>query len=115
MDKKELGRKGEALARRHYEEHGYHVLAMNYRTRLGEVDVIAQRGSLYVFCEVKARSGGPYAPREAVTPEKQLRLQRTAELWIAEQGYGGFCRFDVLEVFFGCAHAPLVNHWRNAF
>lgn len=51
MDKKELGRKGEALARRHYEEHGYHVLAMNYRTRLGEVDVIAQRGSLYVFAK----------------------------------------------------------------
>ena len=73
MDKKELGRKGEALARRHYEEHGYHVQAMNYRTRLGEVDVIAQRGSLYVFCEVKARSGGPYPPREAVTPAKQRR------------------------------------------
>ena len=81
MDKKELGRKGEALARRHYEEHGYHVLAMNYRTRLGEVDVIAQRGSLYVFCEVKARSGGPYAPREAVTPAKQRPSTMWPPIW----------------------------------
>lgn len=58
MDAKELGRKGEALARRYYEKNGYTVLEMNYRTRMGEVDVIAQKGGLYVFCEVKARSGG---------------------------------------------------------
>ena len=51
MDAKELGRKGEALARRYYEKNGYTVLEMNYRTRMGEVDVIAQKGGLYVFCE----------------------------------------------------------------
>ena len=99
MDKKELGRKGEALARRHYEEHGYHVLAMNYRTRLGEVDVIAQRGSLYVFCEVKARSVGPYAQRDAVTPAKQRRLMRAAQHYVVTQlGREVEMRFDVAEV-----------------
>lgn len=51
MDAKELGRRGEALARRHYEKSGYTVLEMNYRTRMGEVDVIAQKNGLYVFCE----------------------------------------------------------------
>ena len=111
---RERGMAGETVAAQYLLSIGYTILARNYRKRCGEIDIIAKDGEYVVFAEVKCRSGWS-TPREAVTPEKQLRLQRTAELWIAEQGYGGFCRFDVLEVFFGCAHAPLVNHWRNAF
>ena len=99
MDAKELGRKGEALARRYYEKNGYTVLEMNYRTRMGEVDVIAQKGGLYVFCEVKARSGGPYAPREEVTAAKRRRVMLAAQHNVAVQlGREAEMRFDVAEV-----------------
>ena len=86
MDAKELGRKGEALARRYYEKNGYTVLEMNYRTRMGEVDVIAQKG-------------GPYAPREAVTAAKRRRVMLAAQHYVAVQlGREAEMRFDVAEV-----------------
>ena len=99
MDAKELGRKGEALARRYYEKNGYTVLEMNYRTRMGEVDVIAQKGGLYVFCEVKARSHCPYSQIYAYTSPKIRRVKLAAQHYLAVQlGREAEMRFDVAEV-----------------
>ena len=75
----------ELRARRHYRLRGYRVLAANARAGRNELDIVLRRGRRLVFCEVKARSGDGYGdPREAVGPEKERRLRRAAEIWLAQ-------------------------------
>ena len=109
-DRDALGRAGEDLAVAWYEGHGYDVLARNWRCRGGELDVVARRGRLHVFCEVKSRSSDAFGlPAEAVGPAKRARLRRLAALWFAAQpaapgsggGRGGPVRFDVACVLAG--------------
>ena len=60
------------------------MLAANTRAGGNELDIVLRRGRRLVFCEVKARSGDGYGdPREAVGPEKERRLRRAAEVWLA--------------------------------
>jgi putative endonuclease len=109
-----LGRAGEDLAAAWYEAHGYEVLARNWRCREGELDIVAGRDRLVVFCEVKARTSDAFGlPSEAVGPRKQARLRRLAALWYADQASaggggrpgwglrGGPARFDVASVLAG--------------
>lgn len=93
------GAAGEVLAARFLREKGYTILAANYRTRLGEIDIIARDGPYIAFVEVKARSEKAiYAPREAVTPAKQRRLLRTAALYLRQHPTDLQPRFDVIEI-----------------
>jgi putative endonuclease len=103
-DRRALGRAGEELAVAWYEAHGFEIMARNWRCREGELDVVARRGRLYVFCEVKTRSSEAFGtPAEAVGPAKRARLRRLGALWFARQpgahgpatGRGGPVRFDV--------------------
>lgn len=99
-----LGRAGEELAAQWYEQHGYQVVARNWRCRQGELDVVARRGRLYVFCEVKARSSEAFgSPAEAVGRTKQARLRRLAAAWLAADASPGphGVRFDVAAVLGG--------------
>jgi putative endonuclease len=76
-------------------------VARNWRCRAGEIDLIARRGRVVVFCEVKTRSSGAFGtPAEAVTVPKRARVRRLAGRWLAEQpaGRGGHIRFDVAAV-----------------
>ena len=67
-----------------YEAHGYEVVARNWRCREGELDIVARRGRLHVFCEVKSRSSDAFGvPAEAVGRPKRARLRRLAALWFA--------------------------------
>jgi putative endonuclease len=88
--KRALGRAGEDLAARWYWSRGYQVVARNWSSRSGELDIVARRGALTVFCEVKARSSGAFgSPAEAVGHSKQVRLRRLAAMWFAEQARAG--------------------------
>ena len=79
-----LGRRGERHVRLYYRLRGYRVLEANARAGRNELDIVLRRGGRLVFCEVKARSGPGYGdPREAVGPEKERRLRRAAEIWLA--------------------------------
>ncbi len=95
-----LGQKGEAVAAKYYRQNGYLVLAHNYRTRFGELDVVLYKGGTVVFAEVKARAGAQKgAPAEAVDAGKRRRLAAAAELWLENSPYAGSpTRFDVVEV-----------------
>ena len=100
--KQELGRAGEDLAARWYVEHGYEVVDRNWRCSTGELDIVARRGRLTVFCEVKTRSSNAFGtPAEAVGALKRLRGRRSAAAWFAARatagagGAGGAVRFDV--------------------
>ena len=79
-----LGPRAERRVRLYYRLRGYRVLAANARAGRNELDIVLRRGRRLVFCEVKARSGDGYGdPREAVGPEKERRLRRAAEVWLA--------------------------------
>ena len=79
-----LGPRAERRVRLYYRVRGYRVLAANARAGRNELDIVVRRGRRLVFCEVKARSGDGYGdPREAVGPEKERRLRRAAEVWLA--------------------------------
>ena len=96
-----LGAMGEAAAADWLRKKRWKILAMNYRCRLGEVDIIARDGKEYVFVEVKLRRTGGYAPAaEYVTAAKQRKLRLAAESWLAENELEDPpCRFDVVEVY----------------
>ncbi len=66
-----------------YEAQGYTVLARNWKVRAGELDVIAQRGRIVVFCEVKTRASLDFgSPADAVRQEKRRRIRHLARLWL---------------------------------
>jgi putative endonuclease len=78
------GARAERRVRLHYRLRGYRVLAANVRGGGNELDVVVRRGQRLVFCEVKMRSGTGFGdPWEAVGPEKERRLRRAAEVFLA--------------------------------
>lgn len=110
------GRLGEEATVRTYEHRGYRVVARNWRCPLGELDLVVQRGSVLVFCEVKSRTGaafgGGYA---AVTWAKRRKLRQLAEVFL--QSYRPLdvrARFDVASVWFGPRGAD-VEVFEDAF
>jgi putative endonuclease len=76
------GKWAEDLVSRWYEQHGYVIVARNWRCKRGELDVVACKNGVLVVCEVKARASNAFGtPAEAVTPAKQLKVRRaTADL-----------------------------------
>ncbi len=94
----ELGAEGERRAADHLAARGYRIVGRNVRAGGVELDLIARRGPLVVFVEVKTRrAGGPGSGEEAVDARKQLRLVRGATAWIREQPRPiARARFDVI-------------------
>jgi putative endonuclease len=104
--RRRVGQLGERLAVQRLERSGYRVLARNYRTREGEIDIVARRGQTLVFCEVKTivarESGnGPAFALEAVRSAKRAQIRRLARSWLSEHaGASGLrnVRFDAIGV-----------------
>jgi putative endonuclease len=99
--RRRVGDAGEDAAVAWYVAAGYDVVARNWRVRDGELDVIARRGPVLVFCEVKTRRSDAFgSPADAVTPRKQARIRRLAAQWLAaNRGRGADeLRFDVASV-----------------
>jgi putative endonuclease len=97
-----LGRVGERLAREHLERLGYRVVAGNYRTRFGELDLIVSDATWLVFVEVKTRRAGAMESAvQAVSPTKQRRVRAMAAAWLVEateRPRSRELRFDVVAV-----------------
>ena len=84
MARPSKGAAGELFAARYLREHGYQIVAANYRCRLGEVDMIAQDGAYIAFVEVKTRrEDALYAPRAAVTADERPLKQVADDLGIS--------------------------------
>ncbi|MGN1418895.1 MAG: YraN family protein [Acutalibacteraceae bacterium] len=99
MTASQIGKAGEDFCCRFYEKAGYQILARNYHSRMGEIDVIAQNASFIVFAEVKTRAENSIAPaKEAVTASKQKKLMLTALDYISKNTVSKQMRFDVFEV-----------------
>ena len=88
----------EEMAANYLIEQGYEILARQYRTRSGEIDLVARDGSTIVFIEVKGRQSTRFGlPQEAVDRRKQRRIWRSAQHYLWSRGLSdGLCRFDVI-------------------
>jgi putative endonuclease len=97
-----LKRVGEEAAAQHLAANGYRILSRNYRTRLGEIDIIAEDAEGLAFVEVKCRTSDRFGrPSEAVTSRKMRTIDQVARRYLAEHGsYEGNWRFDLVEVLF---------------
>ena len=111
------GEEGEKIAAAFLLKQGYRILERNFRTALGEIDLIAQDGKTLIFVEVKARSGiGFGVPQSAVDPRKQTKMSRVALLYLSQKKIEGCeCRFDVIGITQGSNGAASVEHFKNAF
>ncbi len=77
-----FGKKAEDFATDLLQKNGYKILERNFRSRFGEIDIIAQDRDTLVFVEVKARTSRRFGlPEEAVTPSKLWKIQKTAEYY----------------------------------
>ncbi len=114
-----LGPWGEALAAEYLRKKGYRIEAMNYRTRHGEIDIIAANRRYLVFCEVKLRKSADFAAaREFVDTHKQQRLRTTALLYLAQNETTLQPRFDVIEIYAPQGvqtRRPHITQMENAF
>lgn len=112
-----LGKLGEQLAAEHLAAAGYRILHRNWKAGRKEVDIIAERGGVVVFVEVKTRSSTYFGtPEEAVGWKKEAHLRKVAEGWLERYG-GGVkdIRFDILSIFAVPGRAPEILHLEDVF
>jgi putative endonuclease len=125
--RRELGARGEELAARHLEARGLQVVERNYRTRYGELDIVARDPRFLVFCEVKTRilrdraaAGDVLGPFAAIGARKQRRVRAMAREWLAggrlEGARPSELRFDAIGISFDRTGALLaLEHLEAAF
>jgi putative endonuclease len=109
MNRQELGRLGEDTAAEYLMREGYRIIERNFRTKIGELDIIAGRGDVLAFIEVKTRQGDMFGrPAESVGAKKQEHIRRTAQLYMnIRKVHPLIVSFDVIEV--------EINHIMDAF
>ena len=112
-----IGRKGESTAASWLRKQGYQILVRNYRAGKGEIDLVARKGNLLVFVEVKTRAFGQWTrPAQAVDSDKKRILSRTALQYLREIGNPRVpFRFDVIEVIHDQGRIRQIRQIENAF
>ena len=110
---------GEAQIANYLRRRRYELLAHSYHCRFGEIDLIARKGGVLCFVEVKTRTNTDMAlPREYVTPAKQRRLKKTALYYLQEKALDCPARFDVAEVYADSPYSrenARIEYLENAF
>ena len=113
------GKSYEDLAVRHLTQAGMTILERNYRSKLGEIDIIGKLENRLVFVEVRYRSNPRYASAaQSVTATKQRRIIRTAQFYLQRRwpGREPACRFDVIAIEPGVTPGQTEVQWlQNAF
>ena len=117
MSGKPLGDRGEEIAARHLAEGGWTLLSRNFRMGRKEIDLVARRGEVVAFVEVKTRAGRGYGhPLEAITWKKRREIQQVAQAWIDRYGVeGDVYRFDAVSIVMRGGGAPEVEHVEDAW
>jgi putative endonuclease len=96
-----LGQKGEELAVKFLKKKGYRIIRQNYKTPVGEIDIIAKDKDTIVFVEVKTRESMEFGyPFEAVNSTKRRKIANVAKLYIKKFKEIPRCRFDVVSVYY---------------
>lgn len=96
-----LGDKGEGLAASYLRKNGYKIIKQNFKTRIGEIDIIAMEEDTLVFVEVKTRESIAYGkPFEAVNYFKKRKIANVAMLYLKKLNEIPPCRFDVVSIYY---------------
>ena len=113
----DLGRRGENLAARELRKRGYEILERRWRSRIGEIDIVASDQGTIVVVEVKTRSRTDYgSPADAVDARKQRKLIQLAQAYLRARRLRGVnVRFDVVGVTICGGERPKVEVLRSAF
>lgn len=105
------GRAGEQAAVDYLRQRGLRIVATNWRTRHGEIDVVAEHGGTIVFVEVRTRTSDRFATAaESVGPRKQRKLVQMAEQFLQEHAPGAAARIDVVTVLAAPGRPPRIDH-----
>jgi len=110
------GTAGESAAVAFLERNGYKILERNYRFDKGEIDIVADDNGIVVFVEVKSRKPGSLeTPEEAMTPQKESFLKRTAEGYLMEHRQEEHpSRFDLIAIDWD-NRKPSIRHLKRIF
>ena len=114
--KQDIGKKGESVAVRYLKKQGYKIIEQNYRSKAGEIDIIARERKTLVFVEVKTRRSTSYGdPKWAVTPKKQKAISMAALYYLKMTGQpNANARFAVVSIL-ARAKDTRIELVRNAF
>lgn len=115
MQSNTYGKRSEIIASDYLKQKGYKILEINYKNKIGEIDIIAQDKDYIVFVEVKARLSQKYGhPLEAIDEIKQQKIHAVASLYMVKNHkYGSNCRFDAISIL--GLEDPEITHIVNAF
>lgn len=94
------GQIGENIAAKYLEDHDLEILTRNYRTRFGEIDIIAKTGKTYIFVEVKTKIGDQFGtPEDMINPGKISKILKMANVYLTKENLGQQpCRLDVVAI-----------------
>ena len=111
------GRRGEGIAISYLKKQGYKIVEKNYRTKLGEIDIIAEDKGVISFIEVRSRnSRGFGSPEETITRKKEAQISKAALAYIKQYKLEAVsCRFDVVTIQGVDSPGPEIKLIRNAF
>ncbi len=112
-----IGKKGESLAHSFLKRQGYRIIEKNFKTRLGELDIIADDNGCISFIEVRSRSDAKFGlAGESIDRRKQNRISKTALAYIkARQLEDKECRFDIVCIDGIDSAFPKISLIKNAF
>lgn len=112
----DFSRQGEGIAADFLRARGYKIIAQNYRTKLGEIDIIARHKDSYCFVEVKTRHSDKFGlPEEAVSKFKQRQISKAALVFLKENLLlDKKSRFDVVSIIY-VNDAPRIDLIQDAF
>lgn len=115
MAANQYGKIGEDIAEKYLIGKKYQILMRNYRSRFGEIDIIAVDNITIVFVEVKTRTQNKFgSPLEAITKNKLFKMVKTSQFFLSQYKlHGKPYRCDAIEVVIGYDEKPLINHVQN--
>jgi putative endonuclease len=108
-----IGAEAESLVAEHLRDRGFEIVARNVRVGPREIDLIARRGDLLVFCEVRARTRSDFvSPLATIDAAKIARIREAAKIWLHTQRWRGAVRFDAASVILSTRELDYIE---NAF
>lgn len=112
-----FGKQGEDLAVSLLIDKGYVIIERNYRTKFGEIDIIAKDKETFVFVEVKTRCSEDFGlPLEAISKAKQRKISKMAVAFLQEKGFlGEMARFDVISIMYSFNGEKKFEVFKDAF
>jgi putative endonuclease len=112
LNKKDVGNQNEKLAQEFLIKNGYTILDKNFLTKFGEIDIIAKKGNVLVFVEVRSKSYTYFGkPFETINKSKIQKIIKTAQIFISKNYLSEYdVRFDVISI-----EKEKINHIQSAF